>query len=248
MGSIGGLQFTDSVICYKEYARSHSRVPQNTGRAHSSPSPSSFAVQSARNSPPHAFFLFLLSFFGLSRLPSPLSPPLSRRLIDKEDTARRNWKERYGKRFAVGGQGWRPVEPFEKDGASDAKTELPAAIPVSAIRNPPLYRDTVGNEGLAGGTPLRFGGQWDVVSQKVERWVDPNKPPRQVKKGPHDCYCDVGYNCWNMAGKARTANYGLMGTFEREFWTNTPGELALVWDYSKEREKRAAAPAPAPAK
>ena len=51
-----------------------------------------------------------------------------------------------------------------------------------------------------------------------------------------------------MAGKARTANYGLMGTFEREFWTNTPGELALVWDYSKEREKLAAAPAPAPAK
>ena len=180
----------------------------------------------------------------------PLPPPACpdwHRLIDKEDTARRNWKARYGQKFASGAQGWRPVEPFEREGASDAKTELPSAVPVSAIRNPPLYRDTVGNEGLAGGTPLRFGGQWDVVSQKVERWQDPNKAPRQVKKGPHDCYCDVGYNCWNMAGKARTANYGLMGTFEKEFWTNTPGELALVWDYSKERAKQEAASAPAPA-
>ena len=48
---------------------------------------------------------------------------------------------------------------------------------------------------------------------------------RVVKKGPHDCYCEVGYNCWSMAGKARTANFGLMGVFEREFWSNTPGEL-----------------------
>lgn len=37
-----------------------------------------------------------------------------------------------------------------------------------------------------------------------------------------------------MAGKARTANFGLMGTFEREFWTNTPGELALVWDFKSQ--------------
>ena len=78
--------------------------------------------------------------------------------------------------------------------------ELPSSMPASAIRNPPLYRDTVGNEGLAGGTPLRFGGQWDIVSKKVVFPTDEDKPQRTVKKGPHDCYCDVGYNCWSMAG------------------------------------------------
>ena len=72
---------------------------------------------------------------------------------------------------------------------------------------PGLYADKWGClvtriEGLAGGTPLRFGGSWDVVSEKVERYVDPNKPQKVVKKGPHDCYCDVGYNCWSMAGCA----------------------------------------------
>ena len=25
------------------------------------------------------------------------------------------------------------------------------------------------------------------------------------------------------------------GVFEREFWTNTPGELALVWDFKGEQ-------------
>jgi hypothetical protein len=35
--------------------------------------------------------------------------------------------------------------------------------------------------------------------------------------------------------KARTVNFGLRGVFEREFWTNTPGELALVWDHKGER-------------
>ena len=29
-------------------------------------------------------------------------------LIDKEDTARRVWKDKYGKKFDLG---WRPVEP-----------------------------------------------------------------------------------------------------------------------------------------
>jgi hypothetical protein len=143
-------------------------------------------------------------------------------LIDKEDTSRRTWKAKYGNSFDAG---WRPVEPFERLGASDSKMELPSGIPVSAIRNPPLYRDTVGNEGLAGGTPHRFGGKWDVVSEKVEQQHE--RPQRAVKKGPHECYCDVGYNCWSMAGKARTANFGLQGVFEREFWTNSTPPLAV---------------------
>ena len=111
-------------------------------------------------------------------------------------------------------------------------------MPVAAIRNPYLYKDTVGDDGLAGGTPSRFGGKWDVLTKHIP--VDHgDKPQRVVKKGPHDCYCDVGYNCWSMAGKARTANFGLMGVFEREFYTNTPGELALVWDHKTEEEKAA---------
>lgn len=147
-------------------------------------------------------------------------------LIEKEDTARRTWKEKYG-----GGrsQPWRPVEPFEATGASSSKQELPTKMPDAARRHPSLYHDTVGNEGLTGGTPKRFGGRWDVLSKDVPTDYG-GKPQRVVKKGPHDNYCEVGFGCWSMAGKARTANYGLMGVFEREFWTNTPGELALVWD------------------
>merc|ERR1711971_1541359 len=93
-------------------------------------------------------------------------------LIEKEDMARRTWKERFGAKFAQGGA-WRPIEPFESLGASDSKMELPSSIPVSAIRNPALYRDTFGNDGLAGGTPHRFSGRWDVVSEQVPPFVDP---------------------------------------------------------------------------
>merc|ERR1711871_493982 len=146
-------------------------------------------------------------------------------LIDKEVTARRTWKQKYG----AADLGWRPVEPFEKTGASNSKMELPSGIPSAAIRNPALYKDTVGADGLSGGTPYRFGGRWDVLS-KNEPIDYGEKEPRVVKKGPHDCYCEIGYGAWSMAGKARTANFGLKGVFEREFFTNTPGELALVWD------------------
>jgi len=147
-------------------------------------------------------------------------------LIDKEDTARRTWREKYGQKDL----GWRPVEPFEAKGASNSKMELPSGMPSAAIRNPALYKDTVGYDGLSGGTPYRFGGRWDVLCKNEPLPEDDDKPQRVVKKGPHDCYCDIGYNAWSMAGKARSANFGLKGVFEREFWTNTPGELALVWD------------------
>lgn len=146
-------------------------------------------------------------------------------LIEKEDTARRMWKEKYG----AAKMPWRPVEPFEPMGASSSKQELPTGLPAAAARNPALYNDTVGNEGLTGGTPKRFGGHWDVLSKGTP--IDHgDQAQRVVKKGPHDCYCDIGFGCWSMAGKARTANFGLQGVFEREFWTNTPGELALAWD------------------
>mmetsp|Transcript_42635 Transcript_42635/g.96397 ORF Transcript_42635/g.96397 Transcript_42635/m.96397 type:complete len:190 (-) Transcript_42635:542-1111(-) len=150
-------------------------------------------------------------------------------LIAKEDAARRDWQTRYGKGWGASAAAWRGLEPFETTGMSNSKMELPAGIPKPALRHPELYRDTVGDEGLTGGTPKRFGGQWDVTARGST--VDTEeKPPRVVKSGPHDCYCDIGYNCWKMAGRARTHNFGLMGTFEREFWTNTPGELAMVWN------------------
>ena len=140
-------------------------------------------------------------------------------LIEKEDAARRDWFTKFGGSWD---QKWRPIEPFERGGASNSKGELPTSVPVPARKHPELYRDTVGDEGLAGGTPARFGGRWDVLAN-LKPIDHGDKPPRVVKKGPHDLYCDIGYNCWNMAGKARTHNFGLMGTFEREFWTNTPG-------------------------
>jgi len=151
-------------------------------------------------------------------------------LIDKEETTKRQWRGKYGNSDV----GWRPVEPFEKTGASNSKMELPSGMPSAAIRNPYLYKDTVGEQGLAGGAPTRFGGRWDVLTKDMPIDYSHNPTQRVVKKGPHDCYCDIGYNCWSMAGKARTANYGLSGVFEREFWTNTPGELALVWDFKGE--------------
>jgi hypothetical protein len=120
----------------------------------------------------------------------------------QEDTGRRVWKQRWGPVFQEGGP-WRPVEPFERTGASDSKAELPTGIPPSALRNPKQYYDHVGNDMLAGGTPLRFGGQWDIVSQKVTPWQDPNKKPNVVKKGPHDCYCDIGCAPWDISPPPR---------------------------------------------
>ena len=173
--------------------------------------------------------------------------------IQKEDQGRRMWKKRFGGDFNLG---WRPVEPFEKGSSSYSDTEIPPKIPTAAISYPFLFRDTVGDEGLAGGTPKRFGGRWDCT-QRGPSELDGAKPQRVVKKGPHDCYCEIGFGAWSMAGKARTVNHGLRGTFEREFWTNTPGELALVWDYKGKGSKAmakldaevaAAAPGPASAR
>lgn len=140
-------------------------------------------------------------------------------LIEKEDAARRGWAKKYGRSWDAK---WRPAEPFEAKGASVSKMEMPTSVPLAARNYPMLYRDTIGDEGLAGGTPKRFGGRWDVTAN-LSPLNHSDKPDRVVKKGPHDLYCDIGYNCWKMAGKQRTHNYGLQGTFEREFWTNTPG-------------------------
>ena len=113
----------------------------------------------------------------------------------------------------------RPVEPFEKGSSSYSDTELPPKIPSAAVAYPFLFTDSVGDLGLAGGTPKRFGGRWDCTQTGL-----PNKPPRRVvKKGPHDCYCEIGFAAWSMAGKARTVNHGLKEAGLKDLWTNTPG-------------------------
>ena len=43
-----------------------------------------------------------------------------------------------------------------------------------------------------------------------------------------------------LRSKARTVNFGNKAVFEREFWTNTPGALALVWDFENKKKAIAA--------
>mmetsp|Transcript_24453 Transcript_24453/g.47644 ORF Transcript_24453/g.47644 Transcript_24453/m.47644 type:complete len:186 (+) Transcript_24453:232-789(+) len=152
----------------------------------------------------------------------------------KENAAQRAWKEKYGSRLD---DSWQPVEPFEKSSYSRSKCESPTKAPSRiALRNPELYRDSIGDEGLAGGTPKRFGGRWDKTAVASE--LDQSIPSGHVvRRGPHDCYCDVGFKAWSMAGHARTENHGRRSTFKKELWTNTPGELALVWDYNGKGNK-----------
>ena len=126
------------------------------------------------------------------------------------------WRKRFGNREL----GWRPVEPFEKGSSSYSDTEVPPKIPSAAVSYPFLFTDSVGDLGLAGGTPKRFGGKWDCTQRQPST---DEKPARVVKNGPHDCYCEIGFGAWSMAGKARTVNHGLVSNFKREFWTNTPG-------------------------
>ena len=144
-------------------------------------------------------------------------------LIDKEETAKRQWKDKYGKSDL----GWRPVEPFEATGASNSKMELPSGMPSAALRNPALYKDTVGGDGLAGGTPYRFGGRWDVLTknQPIDYSYKGEKPPRVIKKGPHDCYCDIGYNAWSMAGKVSCADFAPESANSTLARHSTPGQL-----------------------
>mmetsp|Transcript_12094 Transcript_12094/g.28640 ORF Transcript_12094/g.28640 Transcript_12094/m.28640 type:complete len:207 (-) Transcript_12094:51-671(-) len=161
-------------------------------------------------------------------------------MISKEDQGRRMWKKRFGHLYGADGasSGWRPVEPFEKGSSSYSDTELPPKIPSAAVSYPFLFTDSVGDLGLAGGTPKRFGGKWDCTQRQP---TTDSKPPRVVKKGPHDCYCEIGFGAWSMAGKARTVNHGLKEAGLKDLWTNTPGELALVWDFkgSKDRKLKA---------
>ena len=143
-------------------------------------------------------------------------------MISKEDQGRRMWKKRFGHLYGADGasSGWRPVEPFEKGSSSYSDTELPPKIPSAAVSYPFLFTDSVGDLGLAGGTPKRFGGKWDCTQRQP---TTDSKPPRVVKKGPHDCYCEIGFGAWSMAGKARTVNHGLKEAGLKDLWTNTPG-------------------------
>ena len=55
-------------------------------------------------------------------------------LIDKEETAKRQWRGKYG----MNKEGWRPVEPFERTGAS---AQQPASLmPNSVMARRPASR------------------------------------------------------------------------------------------------------------
>ena len=96
-------------------------------------------------------------------------------------------------------------------------------VPKVALEYPELFRDSVGDEGLAGGTPKRFGGRWDCTAVANEIEALQGGSPTRSRKGPHDCYCEVGFKCFSQAGAARVENYGRRNRFYKELWTNTPG-------------------------
>jgi len=151
-----------------------------------------------------------------------------RERIEKEQAAAKDWPRKYGHVS----KSWRPVEPFERKSCSKSTLEAPVTGPPKwATDYPERARDTVGDDGLAGGTPKRFGGRWDVTT--IGQPGFETNPSLVVSKGPHDCYCEIGFHAYQMAGKARSENFGRRGCFAKELWTNTPGELALVWASTK---------------
>ena len=206
---------------------------------------------------------FLRSLLSLSRRATPAAmATLSldynanvicyKELIEKEDEGRRR-----GRAAGLAHRdAWKPVEPFEMGSASYSICEEKPKIPTAAIEHPAHFRDTVGDESMVGGTPARFGGKWDCTlthapdGRTFKPWesvgltINPDgsvseaeKKHREVKVGPHDCYCEVGFNCW-QSKYLKPPAHGLQGTFEREFFTNTPGELALVWQLGENDKER----------
>ena len=157
--------------------------------------------------------------------------------IAKENESRYAFDKKWGGSKKID-MGWRPIEPFEPTSSSSSPAEMPPRIPVTALTRPDLYRDSVGDEGLAGGTPKRFGGRWDCASTLSGTSQDDSPSrKREVKKGPHDCYCEIGFGCFSQTAQARPENHGRISSFKREFWTDTPGALAMVWQYKGKGEK-----------
>ena len=131
--------------------------------------------------------------------------------------------------------------------SSEDSVSNASAQPINTLAFSNKQSKPIGDENIPPAKRVVFGIVYPEETNARSVWMYFNKDKpidyshqtgqRVVKKGPHDCYCEIGYNCWSMAGKARTANFGMMGVFEREFYTNTPGELALVWDFKSEEEK-----------
>lgn len=148
--------------------------------------------------------------------------------IVKENAARREWEGKFGDEWkTAGGASWRPVEPYEPSSCSSSFLERPErGVPTVARRFPKMFIDTVGDDGLVGGTPKRFGGHWDCTRPWIEPApLEPDKPPRNYEKGPHDCYLPIGHGCAKLPPKSR---HGLKSSMA-SLWTDTPGALAMVW-------------------
>lgn len=161
-------------------------------------------------------------------------------LITKEALARSTWTEKYGKDWGVeGAKTWRPIEPFETKSCSKHILETPRThAPRQARQYPKAFVDTVGDEALLGGTPKKYGMMWDINSlfdpetiAAAQAALDPNKKPREVRKGPHDCYCEIGYGCWDPAASgspAKSVHHGRPAVM-KSLYTQLPSSIAMIW-------------------
>ena len=148
--------------------------------------------------------------------------------IFKENEARREWSSKYGAQWGEhGSNNWRPVEPYEQSSCSRSALERPEmGVPLVAQKFPKMFIDTVGDQGLVGGTPKQFGGHWDcTTSWQPGRVVHPDAPVRSHEKGPHDCYLPIGHGCDKPPPRSK---FGLKSSWTG-MYTKDPGALAMVW-------------------
>jgi hypothetical protein len=169
-------------------------------------------------------------------------------LITKEALSRSTWAEKYGKDWgAEGAKAWRPVEPYEGYSCSKHFLETPKKqAPKQARQYPRMFVGTVGNEALLGGTPKKSGMMWDINSPydpetiaAAQAALDHNKKPREVRKGPHDCYCEIGYGCWDPAASSPAKHHGRPAAM-KAMYTQMPSSLAMIWQSPPTDEEKKA--------
>lgn len=172
-------------------------------------------------------------------------------LIKREISARTSWKEKYGKDWGPeGSNAWRPVEPFEGKSCSKHFLETPKTqAPWQARAYPNMFVDTIGNDSLIGGTPKSRGMTWDINSlydpetiAAARAAMSPNKQSREVRKGPHDCYCEIGYGCWDpkdSGSPAKSVHYGRQQAM-KAMYTQMPSALAMIWQNPPSEEEKEA--------
>lgn len=166
--------------------------------------------------------------------------------IERETQARTTWNDKYGADHGRG-KGWRPVEPFEAKSCSSSSLETPhTQAPWQARKYPNMFVDTVGDEGLVGGSPKKAGMMWDINAPydpetiaAAQATIDSTKPPRELRKGPHDCYGEIGYGCTNLAASGSPVRHGRPQAMAA-MYTQMPAALAMIWQSPPTEEEKAA--------